>query len=85
MSSFLGGLVCIIPSALFALRLARAGRRGNDAFGVSFLIGELVKIALTGVLFVLIYKWYPKAEPLPLLVGFIATLHGYLLALLLAR
>lgn len=84
LSALAGGLVCAVPSALFALRLWLAERRGGS-FGVAFAVGELLKVVLTGVLLFLVFKWYPGVDGLALVVGFIATLHGYLFSLLISR
>lgn len=83
-SALAGGLICAIPSALFALRLWLAERRGGS-FGVAFAVGELMKVVLTGLLFILVLRWYPGVDGFALIVGFIATLHGYLFSLLITR
>jgi ATP synthase protein I len=82
LSALLGGAVCVIPSAIFAWRLHAASRRGVAAFGAAFLVGELVKLALSVVLFAVVLGWYRDVHHAALVVGFIATLQGYLLALL---
>lgn len=82
LSAFLGGVACVLPSAIFAWRLHAASRRGVAAFGAAFLVGELLKLALSAVLLVAVIKWYHGVHHAALVVGFIATLQGYLLALL---
>lgn len=83
-SALVGGLICVVPSALFAVRLWAAARRGG-AFGTAFAVGELLKVGLTVALFFLVFRLYPGVDALALFVGFIATLQGYLFALLLHR
>jgi ATP synthase protein I len=82
LSALLGGAICVIPSAFFAWRLHAASRRGAAAFGAAFLAGELTKLALSAVLFAAVIRWYHDVHHAALVVGFIATLQGYLLALL---
>ncbi len=83
-SAFLGGAVCFIPSAFFAWRLRSAARRGWGAFGATFLVGELAKLALSAALFAAILAWYHDAVLVAVVVSYIVTLQGYLLALLVA-
>ena len=82
LSALLGGAVCVVPSAIFAWRLHAASRRGVAAFGAAFLVGELAKLALSAVLLAAVIGWYRDVHHVALVVGFIATLQGYLLALL---
>jgi len=81
-SALAGGAISIIPSALFAWRLHSAGRKGVIAFGMTFFLGELGKLALSAVLFAAVIVWYRDADLLALVVSYIVTLHAYLLALL---
>lgn len=79
-----GGAVCVAPSAAFAFELSRAARRSSQAFGVALVLGELVKIVLVTVLFVLAYSRFGGVNAAALLFGFIAAIQGYFLALLIA-
>lgn len=81
-SALAGGAISIIPSALFAWRLNAAARKGAIAFGMTFFLGELAKLALSAVLFAAVIVWYRDADLLALVVSYIATLHAYLFALL---
>ncbi|MCX7892734.1 MAG: ATP synthase subunit I [Burkholderiales bacterium] len=81
-SALAGGAISIIPSALFAWRLHSAARKGAIAFGMTFFLGELAKLALSAVLFAAVIVWYRDADLLALVVSYIATLHAYLFALL---
>lgn len=47
LSALLGGLCCVIPNGLFALRLFISAQRPGGANPMTFFIGEFVKIALT--------------------------------------
>ena len=77
----LGGLVCVGPSALQAARLCKASKPGGN-FGAALLLGELVKVGFIGGLFAIIFANAGNVNPLALLIGFIAAVQGYFLALL---
>ena len=82
--TLLGGAICIGPSALFAFKLSRAAMRSGPAFGIAFVLGELIKVLLVAALFAITYSRLGGLNALALLVGFIAAIQGYLLALLIA-
>jgi ATP synthase protein I len=82
LSLTLGGLACIVPNALFALRLAIQARRPGGANVVSFFTGEFVKLALTVAMLLVIAMKYHELNWLALLVGFIVALKSYLLSFL---
>ena len=68
-SAAIGGLVCVIPNLLFALRIKMvAGRRGAS-FQVNFILGELFKLLLTVGLLVVIARGYPGVHWPSLLIG----------------
>ena len=46
-SALLGGLCCVVPNGLLALRLYSNARRTKAVNPMSFFIGEFIKIALT--------------------------------------
>ena len=83
-SAFVGGLVCVVPSALFALRLWAAERRGVEVVS-SFVSGELIKLFATGLLMMIAFRYYPSLDHLSFMVGLIGALHGYFFALLIVR
>jgi F0F1-type ATP synthase assembly protein I len=82
--ALVGGLVCVGPSALLAMRLASALGNLQGNFGTAFLAGEILKIALVAALFAFVYAYGNGVHALALLLGFIAAVHGYFLALLFA-
>jgi ATP synthase protein I len=79
-SALLGGLCCVIPNALFALRLFASAQRGK-ANPMSFFIGEFIKIALTVALLSAIAWLYRDLNWLALIVGFIVALKSYIILL----
>ena len=82
--ALVGGAVCVVPSAMFAFKLSRAASRSGQAFGVAFVLGELIKVVLVAALFALIYSRFGGLNAAALLFGFIAATQGYFLAFLVS-
>jgi ATP synthase protein I len=82
-SALLGGAACWIPSGLFAVKLALAGRRAQGTSVAVFFIGELVKVVSTLALLAGVIVLYRDLVWLAMLVSFIAVLKSYVLALFL--
>jgi ATP synthase protein I len=81
-SSVLGNMAAFIPNLFFALVVNRsAGRSAKNVLN-SFYIGEVGKLLLTGILFMIIFK-IPNIEILALLVGYITALSVFWFALLM--
>jgi ATP synthase protein I len=79
-SAVLGGLCCVLPNALFALRLFANVERGT-ANPMTFFFGEFIKIALT-VAFLGATAWlYHDLNWPALLGGFIVALKSYIILL----
>ena len=79
-SAVLGGLCCVVPNGLFALRLFSDAQRGK-ANPVSFMIGEFIKIALTVALLGAAAWLYRDLNWLALIGGFIVALKSYIILL----
>ncbi len=83
-SALLGGLTCVVPNAFLALRLV-VPRRDRGASGLvrAAYIGELGKIALTVLMFSLVFTLVRPLAAAPLFTGFIAaqlvTFSGFLM------
>jgi ATP synthase protein I len=76
-SSFLGGLVCVLPSALFLIRLelAKKTQITNPRKYVAALVsGELIKISVTLMLFLGVAYLIPGVLWVPLLVTYVLAL-----------
>ncbi len=73
-SALLGSLTCVIPNAFLALRLV-VPRRDPGAEGLvrAAYIGELGKLALTVLMFSLVFVLVRPLAALPLFTGFIAA------------
>ncbi|MGB9151161.1 MAG: ATP synthase subunit I [Burkholderiales bacterium] len=80
-SAALGGLVCFVPNALLALRLTMTAR-GNRTTAATFFIGEFVKVATMLLLLVAVVKLYGNLVWWALLLGLIAALKSYFVAIL---
>ncbi|AML48178.1 ATP synthase F0 subunit I [Coxiella burnetii] len=84
-SALLGGAACVIPSFYFARRLfATTSPRAVKWILVAFYLGELVKLALSAGLVVLIVLFIPVAI-VPFIVGFVGAQFGFWLAPLLIK
>jgi ATP synthase protein I len=80
-SALLGGLCCVVPNALFALRLFANTQKAGAANPMSFFIGELIKIALTVALLGAIAWLYRDLNWLALIASFIVVLKSYIILL----
>jgi ATP synthase protein I len=73
-SALYGGLICVLPAAVFALLFFRyAGASQNKLVVRSFNKGSKLKFIFTIVLFILVYKWQ-NLQPLALLITYVVTL-----------
>jgi ATP synthase protein I len=73
-SALLGGLTCVIPNAFLALRLAASSRDpGAKALMRAAYIGELGKLALTVLMFTLVFTLVRPLAAGALFTGFIAA------------
>ena len=73
-SALLGGLTCVIPNAFLALRLAVPRRDpGARSLVRAAYIGELGKLALTELMFSIVFVLVRPLSVLPLFAGFIAA------------
>lgn len=79
LSAVFGGLACVVPNALFALRLSIEIRRPGGATVHGFFIGEFVKLFATVLLLFVVARTYRDLNWPALLVGFIAALKSYFL------
>ncbi len=80
-SALLGGLCCVVPNGLFALRLFANAQGVNGANPMSFFIGEFIKIALTVALLGAAAWLYHDLNWLALIAAFIVALKSYIILL----
>jgi ATP synthase protein I len=81
-SALAGGAACVVPNALFALRLAASARRPQGTSVATFFVGEFVKVASTVALLAFIAWAYRDLVWLALIAAVIVTLKSYFLALI---
>jgi ATP synthase protein I len=81
LSALLGGLCCVVPNGLFALRLFANAQKPGAANPMSFFIGEFIKIALTVALLGVIAWLYRDLNWLALIAGFVVALKSYIILL----
>lgn len=80
-SAVLGGICCVVPNGLMAVRLFAAAHKPGGANPVTFFIWEFVKIALTVALLGAVASLYRDLNWLALLCGFIVALKSYIILL----
>lgn len=74
LSALYGGLICIIPSGVFAFLVFRYSGASKIKLVVrSFNKGNKLKFLLTILLFLFVYQWQ-NLQPLPLIVTYVVTL-----------
>lgn len=81
-SAGLGGMIAFIPNAYLALKISRSQGRTPQQIVRGLYLGEVVKFALTAILF-LIVLGMPGTRFVPLFLGFTAVLSVFWFALLL--
>jgi ATP synthase protein I len=79
LSALLGGLCCVVPNGLFALRLFINARKPGAVNPMTFFIGEFIKIALTVALLGAVVWLYRDLNWLALLAAFIVALKSYII------
>ncbi|OWW18215.1 ATP synthase subunit I [Noviherbaspirillum denitrificans] len=79
LSALLGGLCCVVPNGLFALRLFINAHKPGAVNPMTFFIGEFIKIALTVALLGAVVWLYRDLNWLALLAAFIVALKSYII------
>jgi ATP synthase protein I len=79
LSALLGGLCCVVPNGLFAMRLFINARKPGAVNPMTFFIGEFIKIALTVALLGAVVWLYRDLNWLALLAAFIVALKSYII------
>ena len=80
-SAVLGGLCCVVPNGIMAVRLFAASARTGGANPLTFFIWEFIKIALTLALLGVTAWLYHDLNWLALVAGFIVALKSYIILL----
>lgn len=80
-SAVLGGICCVVPNAIMAVRLFAGTKKPGGANPATFFIWEFIKLALTVALLWLTVSLYHDLNWLALLAGFIVALKSYIFLL----
>ena len=80
-SAAMGGIIAVLGSLVYATMVARGNEDAKKAFRTHFR-GEMAKVFVTAVLFILALVLFPSAAWLWLILGFVVTTFAYWLALL---
>jgi ATP synthase protein I len=80
-SACLGGMCCVVPNGIMAIRLFASSQKLGGANPATFFIWEFVKIALTLALLFATVRVYHGLNWLALLCGFIVALKSYIILL----
>jgi ATP synthase protein I len=80
-SAVLGGICCVVPNGLMALRLFASSQKPGGPNPAAFFVWEFVKIALTVALLFAVASLYRDLNWLALLGGFIVALKSYIILL----
>lgn len=80
-SALLGGLCCVVPNSVFALRLYMGARKPGTLSPMSFFFGEFTKIALTIAMLAAVVIGYRDLNWLALIAAFIVALKSYIILL----
>lgn len=84
-STLLGGVACVLPSFCFARRFfATTSARSSKKIISTFYVGEVIKLAFSAVLVLLIILFIPVAI-VPFITGFIGAQLGFWLAPVLTK
>jgi ATP synthase protein I len=76
-SAFLGGLISVLPSTLFLIRLELAAKTqvlNPGSYLAALVSGEFIKIVVTLMLFLGVAYWVPDVFWVPLLVTYVLAL-----------
>ncbi|WP_304985663.1 ATP synthase subunit I [Coxiella-like endosymbiont] len=85
LSVLLGGMACLLPSLYFARRLfATTSPRVVKQSMVNFYLGEVIKLALSAGLVIVIILYIPVSI-VPFIMGFVGAQFGFWLAPLVIK
>ncbi len=81
-SALFGGLCCVLPNGLFALRLFVSAARPGMLNPMTFFFGEFTKIAMTLAMLGAVVWLYRDLNWLALIAAFIIALKSYIILLI---
>ena len=77
LSALVGGVICWVPSSVFAMQLKARARSSIGAW----MLAEGIKLGLTIAMFIVVAVYFKDVRWLPLLVTYVLALKTYWLAL----
>lgn len=77
LSALVGGVICWVPSTVFAMQLKARARTSMGAW----MLAEGIKLGLTIAMFIIVAVYFKDVRWLPLLVTYVLALKTYWLAL----
>jgi ATP synthase protein I len=80
-SAVLGGICCVVPNGIMAVRLFASAQKPGGANPATFFIWEFIKIALTVAFLGLTATLYHDLNWLALIAGFVVALKSYIFLL----
>jgi len=80
-SAVLGGICCVVPNGIMALRLFASTQKPGGTNPATFFIWEFIKLGMTVGLLWLTASLYRDLNWLALLAGFIVALKSYIFLL----
>jgi ATP synthase protein I len=80
-SAVLGGICCVVPNGIMAVRLFASAQKAGGANPATFFIWEFIKIALTVAFLGLTATLYHDLNWLALIAGFVVALKSYIFLL----
>jgi len=80
-SAVLGGICCVVPNGIMAVRLFASAQKPGGANPATFFIWEFIKIALTVSLLWMTATLYHDLNWLALIAGFVVALKSYIILL----
>jgi ATP synthase protein I len=80
-SAVLGGICCVVPNGIMAVRLFASAQKPGGANPATFFIWEFIKIALTVALLWMTATLYHDLNWLALIAGFVVALKSYIFLL----
>lgn len=85
LSYTIGAFACLVPNALFALRISAAIARPDGAGPATFVMGELIKIGATLAILLAAVKYVDTMVWWALILGMVVALKSYVLSFFWAK
>jgi ATP synthase protein I len=81
----LGGAIAVVSGGVYALRMLTVKNNEAQTLVRAHYMGEMAKMAVTLLMFAVVFIWYPVVAALPLFLGYVAALLAYWVALYICK